>query len=81
MKRVIKITEFLQKTFTVEADSEDEALDIVNREYLDKGSIVLMADDYAGNEIEDVTEDYSDESINLLPSIDNLVTDWRDNNA
>lgn len=81
MKRVIKITEFLQKTFTVEADNEDEALDIVNREYLDKGSIVLMADDYAGNEIEDVTEDYSDESINLLPSIDNLVTDWRDNNA
>lgn len=81
MKRVIKITEFLQKTFTVEADSEDEALDIVNREYLDKGSIVLMADDYAGNEIGDVTEDYSDESINLLPSIDNLVTDWRDNNA
>lgn len=81
MKRVIKITEFLQKTFTVEADSEDEALDIVNREYLDKGSIVLMADDYAGNEIEDVTKDYSDKSINLLPSIDNLVTDWRDNNA
>lgn len=81
MKRVIKITEFLQKTFTAEADNEDEALDIVNREYLDKGSIVLMADDYAGNEIEDVTEDYSDESINLLPSIDNLVTDWRDNNA
>lgn len=81
MKRVIKITEFLQKTFTVEADNEDEALDIVNREYLDKESIVLMADDYAGNEVEDVTEDYSDDSINLLPSIENLVTDWRDNDA
>lgn len=81
MKRVIKITEFLQKTFTVEADNEDEALDIVNREYLDKESIVLMADDYAGNEVEDVTEDYSDDSINLLPSIEDLVTDWRDNDA
>lgn len=81
MKRVIKITEFLQKTFTVEAEDEDEALDIVNREYIDKGSIVLMADDYAGNEVEDVTEDYSDESINLLPSIGNLVTDWRDDNV
>lgn len=81
MKRVIKITEFLQKTFTVEADNEDEALDIVNIEYLDKGNIVLMADDYAGNEVEDVTDDYSSESIDLLPSIDRLVTDWRNNNA
>lgn len=81
MKRVIKITEFLQKTFTVEADNEDEALDIVNIEYLDKGNIVLMADDYAGNEVEDVTDDFSPESIDLLPSIDSLVTDWRNNNA
>lgn len=81
MKRVIKITEFLQKTFTVEADNEDEALDIVNIEYLDKGNIVLMADDYAGNEVEDVTDDYSPEGIDLLPSIDSLVTDWRNNNA
>lgn len=30
MKRVIKITEFLQKTFTVEADNEDEALDLLH---------------------------------------------------
>lgn len=81
MKRVIKITEYLQKIFVVEADNEDDALDIVDREYIDKGNIILMADDYAGNEVEDVTDDYPASSIALLPNIEDVSKDWRDNNG
>lgn len=80
MKRVIKITEYLQKIFVVEADNEDDALDIVDREYIDKGNIILMADDYAGNEVEDITDDYPTSSIALLPRIEDVSKDWRDNN-
>lgn len=81
MKRVIKITEYLQKIFVVEADNEDNALDIVDREYIDRGNIILMADDYAGNEVEDITNDYPESSIALLPRIEDISTDWRDGNA
>lgn len=81
MKRVIKITEYLQKIFVVEADNEGDALDIVDREYIDKGNIILMADDYAGNDVEDITDNYPASSIALLPSIEDVSKDWRDNNA
>lgn len=73
MKRVIKITEFLQKIFTVEAETEIDALNIVDDEYHRKCSIVLEADDFAGNEVEDVTDEYSCESIELLPKIDDIT--------
>lgn len=73
MKRVIKITEFLQKIFTVEAETEIDALNIVDNEYRRKGSIVLEADDFAGNEVEDVTDEYSCERIELLPKIDDIT--------
>lgn len=81
MKRVIKITEYLQKIFVVEADNEDDALDIVDREYIDKGNIILMADDYAGNDVEDITDDYPAASIALLPNIEDVSKDWREDNA
>lgn len=77
MKRIIKITELLQRMFTVEANNEDEALDIVNREYF-KGNIVLTADDYDSTEIEDITDSCPASSIELLPNMENISKDWRD---
>ncbi len=69
MKRIIQITEFLQKVFTVEADTEEEIWRIVDDEYRKKGNIVLDANDYTGNEIQDVTDDY----VGQFPTIDDVI--------
>lgn len=73
MKRVIKIVEQLQKIFTVEADSEEEAMDIVHQEYCDKCNIVLTADDYAVNDVEDITDEYTEKALAALPTIEQVT--------
>ena len=72
MKRVIKITEYLQKIFTVEASDENAALDIVNKKY-NKGNIILTAEDFIGNEIKDITKKYSIKKVDELPTIKDVA--------
>lgn len=47
----VQITEKLQKTIEVEANSEQEAMDIVESKWSD-GDIILTADDYTDKELE-----------------------------
>ena len=50
MEYKFEIEETLKKTVTIEAESEQEAIDILRQKYY-VGDIVLTADDYAGSEI------------------------------
>lgn len=65
----IEITESLQRTIYVEADSKDEALEKVIDRY-DVGDIVLDDNDFVGSSIEDVVMDEVD--MNSLRDIENL---------
>lgn len=50
MEYQFEIEEKLKKTVSIEAENEQEAIDILRRKYYDE-EIVLTADDYAGSEI------------------------------
>lgn len=50
MEYQFEIEEKLKKTVSIEAESEEEAIDILRKKYYDE-EIVLTADDYAGSEI------------------------------
>ena len=52
----VVVTETLQRTITINADNEGEALDKVQEMY-DNEDIVLSADDYQDTEIEVVEDD------------------------
>ncbi|MEG0898400.1 MAG: DpnD/PcfM family protein [Oscillospiraceae bacterium] len=55
MEYRVQITEYLQRTFTVEAGSEEEAIEIIEDRY-DNSDIILDADDFTGRDI-DIVED------------------------
>lgn len=71
-KRVIRITEYLTKTFTVEAETEEEAIRKANSEYY-RGRIILYADDFNSSEITDITDDYQGQDISFIPPIDDVL--------
>lgn len=50
MEYQFEIEEKLKKTVSIEAESEQEAIDILRQKYYNE-DIVLTADDYAGTEI------------------------------
>lgn len=50
MEYKFEIEEKLKKTVSIEAESEQEAVEILRKKYRDE-EIVLTADDYAGSEI------------------------------
>lgn len=50
MEYKFEIEETLKKTVTIEAESEQEAINILRQKYYAE-DIVLTADDYAGSEI------------------------------
>ena len=50
MKYKVEITEYLQRTISIKADNEDDALDKVEELY-DNEEIVLSADDFTTKEI------------------------------
>lgn len=50
MEYQFEIEEKLKKTVSIEAENEQEAIDILRQKYYDE-EIVLTADDYAGSEI------------------------------
>lgn len=50
MEYQFEIEEKLKKTVSIEAESEQEAIDILRQKYHDE-DIVLTADDYAGSEV------------------------------
>lgn len=53
-KFIVQITETLQKSVTVQADSWQEAVKQVRKDYADE-KIVLTEDDYFDSEIEPLT--------------------------
>lgn len=50
MEYKFEIEEKLKKTVSIEAESEQEAVEILRKKYRDE-EIVLTADDYAGSEV------------------------------
>ena len=50
MKYKVEITEYLQRTISIEADNEDDALDKIEEAYCNE-KIVLSADDFIDKEI------------------------------
>lgn len=50
MEYLFEIEEKLKKSVSIEAESEQEAIDILRKKYYDE-EIVLTADDYAGSEV------------------------------
>lgn len=71
-KHVIRITEYLTKTFTVEATTEQEAIQKANSEYY-RGRIILYADDFNTSEIKNVTDDYRGQDLSILPTINDVL--------
>lgn len=81
MKRLIRITETLEKRFWVEA-TEEEALKLAKNAY-NEGKIILDYNDFTGRDIEDETDVFTDnyqgddfqEVSSLFPSLEDVLSD------
>ena len=82
MKRLIRITETLEKRFWVDATTEEEALKLAENAY-NEGKIVLDYDDFVDKDIEDETDVFTDdhqgddfqEVSSLFPSLEDVLSD------